>query len=122
MDELISRSLARRHAPSKEDQYEAYSVHDLQLDFLKETCTLTAGNKDLSQRHKVSVYSLTTKRAKENNLLLRFQNKSHTGLISTDDFNFSERFGSVSSSIPCTCHLLVGFCCYHFRSPWKWRQ
>ena len=65
MDELISRSLARRHAPSKEDQYEAYSVHDLQLDFLKETCTLSAGNKDLSQRHKVLIYSFITGRAQK---------------------------------------------------------
>ena len=30
--------------------------------------------------------------------------------------------GSVSSSMPCTCRLLICLCCRHFHGPWKWRQ
>ena len=29
--------------------------------------------------------------------------------------------GSVSSSMPCTCRLLVCLCCPNFNGPWKWQ-
>ncbi len=53
MDELISRSLARCLPASKDMQCETYSVHDLQLDYLRESCSHNEGNQSLSQLHKV---------------------------------------------------------------------
>ena len=51
MDELVARSLARRHHPSADIAYESYSVHDLQLDYLRERCSHTTMSKTLKELH-----------------------------------------------------------------------
>ena len=53
MDELISRSLARRYPPSKDLPCDTYGLHDLQLDFLKEGRPMINGVSTLSDLHKV---------------------------------------------------------------------
>ena len=55
MDELVSRSLARRYRPSNDLQYDSYGIHDLQLDYLKETQTAVPGDTALRDMHKVSI-------------------------------------------------------------------
>ena len=55
MDELISRSLAKRYPPSKDQSYDTYGVHDLQVDYLKESQIATNGKSALKDLHKVRV-------------------------------------------------------------------
>ena len=54
MDELVSRSLAKRYLPSNDQQFDSYGIHDLQLSYLKEC----QSDSELTDKHKVSSWSL----------------------------------------------------------------
>ena len=54
MDELVSRSLAKRYLPSNDQQFDSYGIHDLQLSYLKEC----QSDSELTDKHKVSSWNL----------------------------------------------------------------
>ena len=59
-------------------------------------------------------YSLSEKRL--SSLLNKLKNRPE--VFSECDKIITEQLkGSYSTSIPCTCRLLVGFCCRHFHGP-----
>jgi len=57
MDELVSRSLAKRYLPSNDQQFDSYGIHDLQLSYLKEC----QSDSELTDKHKTLITKYSAK-------------------------------------------------------------